>query len=147
MTQRKSSLFIIYVLLTLFTSLFYCLGYYVSKHCTELTSTTCTSCPSSSFTETPNGLTSCISCTVCETGNGNSFLLSIVFSVYFKNGYSLCIYNLVYMRNNTVCAFQRIIIYVLCVTCNQYGRALDMPMFKLATRSTMDWELSELKYM
>ncbi|XP_041953666.1 tumor necrosis factor receptor superfamily member 14-like [Alosa sapidissima] len=45
-------------------------GYYVRKHCTDFTSTTCVSCPSSSYTDEPNGLVWCRSCTVCESSKG-----------------------------------------------------------------------------
>ncbi|XP_076120833.1 tumor necrosis factor receptor superfamily member 14-like isoform X4 [Alosa pseudoharengus] len=45
-------------------------GYYVRRHCTEFTSTTCVPCPSLSYTDAPNGLVSCRSCTVCDSTAG-----------------------------------------------------------------------------
>ncbi|KAL2103395.1 hypothetical protein ACEWY4_000263 [Coilia grayii] len=45
-------------------------GYYVLRHCTEYTSTTCAPCPMSTFTDHANGLTSCLSCTVCDKATG-----------------------------------------------------------------------------
>ncbi|XP_042563639.1 tumor necrosis factor receptor superfamily member 14-like [Clupea harengus] len=45
-------------------------GYYVRKHCTEYTSTTCAPCPSSTFSDAASGLTSCLSCTVCDVAAG-----------------------------------------------------------------------------
>ncbi|XP_048093051.1 tumor necrosis factor receptor superfamily member 14-like, partial [Alosa alosa] len=45
-------------------------GYYVRRHCTEFTSTTCVPCPSLSFTDAPNGLVSCRSCAVCDQTAG-----------------------------------------------------------------------------
>ncbi|XP_076120834.1 tumor necrosis factor receptor superfamily member 14-like isoform X1 [Alosa pseudoharengus] len=45
-------------------------GYYVRRHCTDFTSTTCVPCLSSSYTDAPNGLESCRSCTVCDSTSG-----------------------------------------------------------------------------
>ncbi|XP_031422754.1 tumor necrosis factor receptor superfamily member 14-like isoform X2 [Clupea harengus] len=45
-------------------------GYYVRRHCTEFKSTTCVPCPSSTFTDAPNGLVSCRSCTFCDSSAG-----------------------------------------------------------------------------
>ncbi|XP_076133461.1 tumor necrosis factor receptor superfamily member 14-like [Alosa pseudoharengus] len=45
-------------------------GYYVRRHCTEFTSTTCVPCQSSFYTDAPNGLVSCRSCTVCDSTAG-----------------------------------------------------------------------------
>ncbi|XP_031422742.1 tumor necrosis factor receptor superfamily member 14-like [Clupea harengus] len=45
-------------------------GYYVRRQCTEFKSTTCVPCPSSTYTDAPNGLPSCRSCTVCDSSAG-----------------------------------------------------------------------------
>ncbi|XP_041953761.1 tumor necrosis factor receptor superfamily member 14-like isoform X1 [Alosa sapidissima] len=45
-------------------------GYYVYNHCTELTSTSCAPCPSSTYNEAQSGLVSCRSCTVCDSTAG-----------------------------------------------------------------------------
>ncbi|XP_076132732.1 tumor necrosis factor receptor superfamily member 14-like isoform X3 [Alosa pseudoharengus] len=46
------------------------LGHYVHKHCTELTSTSCAPCPSSTYTDAQSGLLTCRSCTVCDSSAG-----------------------------------------------------------------------------
>uniref|UniRef100_A0AAY4BFD4 TNFR-Cys domain-containing protein n=1 Tax=Denticeps clupeoides TaxID=299321 RepID=A0AAY4BFD4_9TELE len=45
-------------------------GYFVHRHCTEYTSTTCLPCPSSTFIGEPSGLEKCRSCTTCDTNLG-----------------------------------------------------------------------------
>ncbi|XP_063063897.1 tumor necrosis factor receptor superfamily member 14-like, partial [Engraulis encrasicolus] len=42
-------------------------GYYVRRHCTEYTSTTCVPCSQGSYTDAPNGLEACRSCRVCDS--------------------------------------------------------------------------------
>ncbi|XP_031422745.1 tumor necrosis factor receptor superfamily member 14-like isoform X2 [Clupea harengus] len=42
-------------------------GYYVRKHCTDITSTACVPCLPPTYTDAPNGLPSCKSCTVCDS--------------------------------------------------------------------------------
>ncbi|XP_062397987.1 tumor necrosis factor receptor superfamily member 14-like isoform X2 [Sardina pilchardus] len=42
-------------------------GYHVHTHCTEHISTSCAPCPSSTYTDAPNGLQSCRACTVCDS--------------------------------------------------------------------------------
>ena len=72
-------------------SLFIWKGYYVRKHCTEYTSTTCAPCPSSTFSAAASGLTSCLSCTVCDVGKDsqqqrifNYFSMAKVAEVYLS---------------------------------------------------------------
>ncbi|KAL2103398.1 hypothetical protein ACEWY4_000266 [Coilia grayii] len=45
-------------------------GYYVYRHCTEDTSTTCAPCPASTYTDAHSGLEACRRCTVCDSSAG-----------------------------------------------------------------------------
>ncbi|XP_030641096.1 tumor necrosis factor receptor superfamily member 14-like [Chanos chanos] len=45
-------------------------GKYVSKHCTEYSSTSCVSCPDLTFIDTPSGLINCRPCKVCDPRDG-----------------------------------------------------------------------------
>ncbi|XP_071431904.1 tumor necrosis factor receptor superfamily member 14 isoform X2 [Pithys albifrons albifrons] len=43
-------------------------GYRVFKHCTAISSTTCTPCVAGTYTDHPNGLTQCRPCKLCDQG-------------------------------------------------------------------------------
>ncbi|XP_030641358.1 tumor necrosis factor receptor superfamily member 14-like [Chanos chanos] len=45
-------------------------GFHVYRHCTDDTSTTCKPCSTSTFTNSPNGLSRCFQCTVCDSSQG-----------------------------------------------------------------------------
>ncbi|XP_030641095.1 tumor necrosis factor receptor superfamily member 14-like [Chanos chanos] len=45
-------------------------GQYVSKHCTEYSSTSCVECPVSTFIDKPSGRNNCMLCAICDSRNG-----------------------------------------------------------------------------
>ncbi|XP_063063881.1 uncharacterized protein LOC134456449 [Engraulis encrasicolus] len=60
-------------------------GYYVYRHCTEYTSTTCSPCPILTYTDHHNGLESCRKCTVCDTSMCCLFICMFVLNVFLAD--------------------------------------------------------------